>query len=206
MKNKEGALIVLTGPSGAGKTTLCEALFKAFSNLRFSVSCTTRPARDDEIDGIHYQFWSKEQFQEGIAHDDFVEYAEVHGNFYGTLKTELQIGIDMGWLTLLDIDVQGHTNIKKLYGDYVLSIFVTTPSYKDLEKRLLARGTEGTNNLQERLQSAASEMKHIPSFDYLIINDDKERASSEIVSIVHAFLCTIPRYDVQGLIDNWAQS
>ena len=112
MKNKEGALIVLTGPSGAGKTTLCEALFKAFSNLRFSVSCTTRPARDDEIDGIHYQFWSKEQFQEGIAHDDFVEYAEVHGNFYGTLKTELQIGIDMGWLTLLDIDVQGQTNNK----------------------------------------------------------------------------------------------
>ncbi|MDE7317122.1 MAG: guanylate kinase [Helicobacter sp.] len=205
MKNKKGAIIVLTGPSGAGKTTLCDALFKSFTNLRFSVSCTTRPAREDEIDGVHYQFLSKEQFQQGIARGDFVEYAEVHGNFYGTLKTELQTGIDVGWFTLLDIDVQGQMNIKKLYGDYVLSIFVTTPSYKDLERRLLMRGTEDVNSLQERLQSAALEMKQIPLFDYLIINDDKERASNEIVSVVRAFLCTIPRYDVQGFINNWAQ-
>lgn len=205
MKNKEGGIIVLTGPSGAGKTSLCKALFQAFEHLRFSVSCTTRPPRNDEIDGIHYRFLSKEEFLQGIERGDFIEYAEVHGNFYGTLKSELQAGIDAGWLTLLDIDVQGQMNIKKLYHEYVLSIFVTTPNFKELEKRLIMRDTESVESLQDRLQCAANEMQQISLFDYLIINDDRERASAEIVSVVRAFLCRISRYDIQGFIQKWTE-
>ncbi len=201
-ENKPGVLILMSGPSGAGKSTICTPLLEAEDKLNFSVSCTTRSPRDGEIDGTHYHFIDKATFEEKIKIGDFLEWAEVHGNYYGTLKSEVEEKILAGNDVLLDIDVQGAMQIKRMLSeqkekepskfslfDSIIYVFVTPPSFEELKQRLESRGTETAESLQKRLANAQAEMDQQLDYDFLIVNDDLEKAKADLKSILNAARC-----------------
>lgn len=205
MRNKHGGIIVLAGPSGAGKSSLSVALFDEFDDIEFCVSCTTRMPRNAEVEGKHYYFISRDAFLEGIENGDFIEYAQVHGNLYGTRKSELEKIIHAGKFALLDIDVQGHANIKKLYQEHVLSIFITPPCLSLLKQRLEERCTEDKEYIENRLLNASQEICCIHQFDYLIINDEWQNAKRDLFAVVRAFFHRTQCYDIQSFIKFWTQ-
>lgn len=201
-QKKPGVLIIMSGPSGAGKSTVCKPILDAEESLNFSVSCTTRQPRAGEVNGIHYHFISKSEFEEKIVTDDFLEYAEVHGNYYGTLKSEVENKIHQGNDVLLDIDVQGAMQIKEILenqkksnsnklclADSVIYVFVAPPSFEELETRLRGRGTENEETLTKRLNNARNEMNHQFDYDYLIVNDDLSKAQDSLHSVIKAARC-----------------
>lgn len=181
---KKGTIFVISAPSGTGKTTLCERLLKILPDLRMSVSHTTRQPRAYEKNGIDYFFIDKKNFEEMIANDEFIEWAEVYGNFYGTSKKMIFSLIENGYDILLDIDTQGAKNIKSLYPDSVL-IFILPPSLKELEKRLLLRN-EDRDIIDKRLSKASQEISQYKFYDYVVINDSIERALNDLLSIIYA--------------------
>lgn len=186
-------LIVLTAPSGAGKTTVAHRVMEEVPGLRFSVSATTRSPRPGEVDGTDYFFLPLGDFNERIDKGDFVEYEEVYpGRFYGTLKSQLEeaavAASGEGGAIVLDIDVMGALNVKRLYGDDVLTLFVAPPSLQTLENRLRSRGTETEANIRVRLDRAEMEMSHAPDFDHVIVNDDLDTAVGETVARIRTFL------------------
>ncbi|MEM1054705.1 MAG: guanylate kinase [Bacteroidota bacterium] len=186
-------LIVLTAPSGAGKTTIARRLMAEVPGLRFSVSATTRPPREGERDGVDYFFLSLGEFNDRIEADGFVEFEEVYpGRFYGTLKDQLeQAAIDAadgGGGIVLDIDVKGALNVKRLYGADALTLFIAPPSLDALADRLHARGTESEDRVRVRLERAEMEMDHAKHVDRVIVNDDLDVAVDETVAAVRAFL------------------
>lgn len=173
-------MILVTAPSGAGKTTIVRHLLKTFDFLGFSVSATTREKRAHEIEGKDYYFESPEEFKKLISEDAFAEYEEVYEDqFYGTLKSEIERLWDMDKRIVFDIDVRGATNLKELYGDKALAIFISPPSLEILEERLKARKTESEASLKKRLTRVRKEMKYIDSFDTVLINDDLDIALRE---------------------------
>jgi guanylate kinase len=179
-------LIVLTAPSGAGKTTIARRLMAEVPGLRFSVSATTRPPRPGERDGVDYFFLSEEAFAARVAEGAFVEHEEVYpGRFYGTLREELERA---GHAVLLDVDVKGALAVKRLYGDRALTLFIRPPSLAALAERLRARGTETGDRLAVRLERARLEMEYAPAFDAVVVNDGLEAAVAETVALVRAFL------------------
>jgi len=167
-------LYVVTGPSGAGKTTLIKRLLDEEENLDFSVSFTTRQKRPGEKEGVDYRFVSPGDFEERIDSGDFLEYADVHGKLYGTSKSYVERALENSNL-LLDIDVQGAMNVKREFPDSTV-VFIAPPTYEDLEKRLRARGTETPEDLEKRLSDSRKELKLIDRFDYLILNQEAEEA------------------------------
>lgn len=178
--------VVLTAPSGAGKTTIARRLLAALPGLRFSVSATTRPPRDGEVDGRDYHFVSPERFQAMIEAGELIEWQEVYaGRYYGTPRAELARD---GRALLLDIDVKGARNIKRLYGRDVLTLFVAPPSLAALEARLRARGTETEETLHARLGRARAEMELADDFDHVVVNDDLDVAVAETLALVTAYL------------------
>jgi len=177
-------LIVISAPSGAGKTTLCSRLLKARSDLQLSISTTTRAPRGKEQDGVDYHFVSQESFQALIAEDRFAEWAKVHDYFYGTSKTTIEKAFGDQKHVLLDIDVQGAASLKKLYQERCFTVFVSPPSLEVLEKRLRARGTDSDEVVAKRMRNAQKEMQAAQSFDKLIINDDLNRAANELLEAV----------------------
>ena len=185
-----GRMIILSGPSGSGKSTLSKRALEEFDHLRFSVSCTTRSPRGAEVDGVDYHFLAKEDFEQKIAEEAFLEYACVHGNYYGTLLKEVMGHLEEGTDVLLDIDVQGAMKIlEKAKNDPVLvqstaTIFIAPPSYTELEKRLRGRGTDAEETILKRLANAKGEMAQWRKYDFLVINDDVEEASSLFLSLV----------------------
>lgn len=184
-------VLVLTAPSGAGKTTLARRLMEAVPGLRFSVSATTRPPRDAERDGVDYFFLAPDAFAEGVRDGDFVEFEEVYpGRFYGTLRRELErIAREPGTAAVvLDVDVKGALNVKRLYGDRALTLFIAPPSLAELAVRLRRRGTETEASLADRLARAQMEMGYAHEFDHVVINDDLERAAAETVALARSFL------------------
>ena len=186
-------LIVLTAPSGAGKTTIARRLMAEVPSLRFSVSATTRPPREGERDGVDYFFLTLGAFQDRIESDGFAEYEEVYpGRFYGTLRAQLeQAAIDAadgGGAVVLDIDVKGALNVKRLYGADALTLFIAPPSLDALADRLRSRGSETEDRIRVRLERAEMEMSHRERFDHVVVNDDLETAVGETVSRVRAFL------------------
>lgn len=189
---RKGTLYIISAPSGAGKTTLCKRVLDAIDDVVFSVSHTTRKPRNGELDGVHYHFVSVAEFMAMIDMGEFMEWAEVHGNFYGTsvasVKSELEYGRDV----ILDIDVQGASQIKKMFPDAV-SIFVMPPSMEELESRLRNRGTDDEEVIQRRLANARSEIKRVTEYDYTVINDDLEEASVELTALFHASRCRTGR-------------
>lgn len=181
-------IIVLTAPSGAGKTTIAHRLMAAEPSLQFSVSATTRGRREGETDGKDYFFLSIDEFHELIAEDAFVEWEEVYsGIFYGTLHREIE-RIAREGVALLDIDVKGALNVKKHYGDKALTFFIHPPSFETLGERLRARGTETEDQIALRLERVRLELGHADYFDHVIVNDDLETAVDETVSTVRRFL------------------
>ncbi|MCA0267944.1 MAG: guanylate kinase [Bacteroidetes bacterium] len=182
----EHRFVVLTAPSGSGKTTIARRLLEAFPGLRFSVSATTRPPRDGEVDGRDYHFVSVEHFREMIEAGDLLEWQEVYpGRFYGTPTSELAKD---DRVLLLDIDVMGARNIKHLYGDDVLALYIAPPSLAVLEQRLRARGTETEETLAMRLARARVELGMADVFDRVIVNDVLDDAVAETLSLVRAYL------------------
>ena len=177
--------VVLSAPSGAGKTTIAKALVEGSEDVVFSVSATTRPARDHEVDGVDYRFLSEPKFRAMIEADEFVEWAQVHGHLYGTSRKALQEALDDGRFLILDIDVQGAMQMRQRVPDVVL-VFVIPPSADALVERLTERGTEGEGTVARRIENARSELEQASQFDYIVVNDDLEQAIDEVRSIVSA--------------------
>ena len=186
----EKKIIILTAPSGAGKTTIKTRLLKEMADqLSFSISATTRTIRGGEVDGIDYIFLTESAFKNNIANDRFIEWEMVYpGMYYGTSVEEIHRIWEEGKTPLLDIDVKGALNVKKLYGNQVLSIFIEPPSIEVLEQRLVRRGTDNTENISMRVNKARDEMQYKNSFDKVILNDDIEKATAETAEIVKQFI------------------
>jgi guanylate kinase len=185
----ENKIIIITAPSGAGKTSITHYLLKAIPQLRFSVSAATRPPREFEKEGTDYYFMSQQEFQQKIRHNDFVEWEMVYeGKYYGTLKSELQKIWKMKKVPLLDIDIKGAIHVQQQHPQHCLTIFVEPPSIDELKKRLLSRGTETDESLRARLNKASYEISFKHSFDKVIVNDQLERACNEAEKIVNEFI------------------
>ena len=180
------AILVLSGPSGAGKSTIIDAASSEIGEFYFSVSTTTRAPRDGEVEGVDYHFVTKEQFEEGIKRGDFLEYAKVHDNYYGTSLKPVKEALSAGKLVIFDIDVQGHRLVKESMGDVVVSIFITPPTLKELEKRLLSRATDSSEIIKRRIENAKEEIEAIDEYDFVIINDNIEDAKDKFVAIANA--------------------
>ncbi len=182
-------LIVITAPSGAGKTSITRYLLKTFPQLAFSVSAATRPARSYEKDGVDYYFISLEDFKDKIREKEFAEWEMVYeGKYYGTLKSELERIWSNKQVPLLDIDVKGAIHVKQQYPESLLTIFIEPPSIDELKKRLQSRGTETDESLQARISKASYELSFKDQFNYTILNDDFQRACGEAESIIRSFL------------------
>jgi guanylate kinase len=182
-------IIIITAPSGAGKTSITHHLMQQFPQLVFSVSAATRQARGSEKNGVDYYFMSADDFQQKIQHNEFVEWEMVYeGKFYGTLKSELQRIWDNGQIPILDIDVKGAIHVKQQYPDSALTIFIEPPSVAELKKRLDSRGTETEESLAARVNKASYEISFKDQFDKSIINDNLQQAREKAVVIVQGFI------------------
>jgi guanylate kinase len=174
---KSGKLIIFSAPSGSGKSTIINAVLQKEFNLEFSISATSRAPRGDEKHGKEYYFLSTEEFRQKIKNDDLLEWEEVYpGTFYGTLKSEITRITAKGNNIIFDLDVVGGLNIKKMYGEEALSIFIQPPSLDILEKRLTSRGTDSPEKISERLAKAEEELSYADKFDTVIVNDDLNKA------------------------------
>ena len=184
-KKEKGLLIVLSGPSGAGKSTVVKKLMQQRGNIHFSVSYTTRAPRSEDIDGVTYNFVDRAEFERMIENNEFLEYAEYSGNYYGTslkvIEEKQAAGIDV----LLDIEVQGAANVRNKCPDAVL-VFTVPPSYQELERRLRGRNTDDEQTICKRLSRALEEVREINMYDYLVINDQVENAVAELDAIMSA--------------------
>lgn len=181
--NKRGLLVVLSGPSGVGKSTIAKMYLAAHSDARFSVSATTREKRRNEIEGKDYFFKTMDEFQSGVANERFAEYAEVFGHFYGTPKEFLENTLGGGEDVVMDIDVNGAAQLMKTYPEGIF-VFIAPPSIEALKTRLRSRARENEEEIQRRLKKADEEISHKSHYDYEVINDDLDRALSELESIV----------------------
>ena len=187
--NYQHKLILFCGPSGSGKTTIVHHLLKKFPMMRFSVSATTRPKRENETDGIDYHFLSPEEFRTKISNNEFLEWEEVYKDrYYGSLKSEVDRILNEGNIALFDIDVVGGLNIRKNYGRQLLDVFVMPPSVDELHKRLVARATEDEDSLRKRLDKAEEEMHAAFQFNHVIVNVDLQKAITEAEVKVLNFL------------------
>ena len=182
-------LIVITAPSGAGKTTIAKYLLEQIPSLEFSVSATTRAKRSEETEGADYYFLSPEEFKKKIAGNEFVEWEEVYaGTFYGTLKKEIDRIREKEQNVLFDVDVKGAVNLKKKYPDQTFTLFIKPPSYEILKDRLQTRATEAPEKIAERIQRASEEMKYEEKFDMVITNDDLVKTLNKAEEVVKNFL------------------
>lgn len=195
----QGNIFIISAPSGAGKTTLCKEIVKVLPNLRFSVSYTTRQPRTGEVNGEDYYFIDEKRFREMIGNNEFAEWAEVHGNYYGTSKKVLDDIIDSGLDVILDIDIQGAAQIKKNIEGGVY-IFVLPPSIEELRRRLDIRGQNRPDEIQRRLQRAIDEIREYKNYDYVIVNDRFEEALNALKSIIIAEGKRVKRMD-----DSWVK-
>ncbi|HEY0262608.1 MAG TPA: guanylate kinase [Chitinophagales bacterium] len=182
-------VVVITAPSGAGKSTIVRKLLSQYSYLGFSISCTTRPKRENEIDGRDYHFLSIEEFKKKIANNEFVEYEEVYADtFYGTLKSEVEKVWAQRKIVLFDIDVKGALNIKKIYGENALVIFIAPPSVEVLKHRLENRNTESAATLKKRLKRSEEEMSYASKFEKSVVNADFDIAYMNVKNVITNFL------------------
>jgi guanylate kinase len=188
-EHQDGKLVVMVAPSGSGKTTMARRLLTDIAELRFSVSATTRTPREGEVDGQEYYFISNEEFDRRVAEGEFLEWESFYnGTRYGTLKPEVDFLLKKGYFVLLDLEVHGAQNVKNMYGDRCLSVFIEPPSLSVLEKRLRSRGSETEQSIATRLERAAYEMSFRDRFDIRVVNDDLEHAYAQIYNVVREFL------------------
>lgn len=185
MDNRKGMLLVISGPSGVGKGEMVKAIMAEDDSLVFSVSATTRARRDYEQEGVHYYFKTMEEYKRLVSEDAFVEYAEVYGNHYGTLKSEVYQRMEKGQNVVLDIDSQGAMMVLEKMPECV-SIFLLPPSYKELRRRLEGRGTESAETVEGRMAKAAREISRKDRYEYIVVNDNFDEALSQVRAIISA--------------------
>ncbi|MGL4774413.1 MAG: guanylate kinase [Clostridium sp.] len=190
--NKRGILIVISGPSGAGKGTICKALLQEEENLFISVSATTRDPRKGEVDGVNYYFVTKDEFVKKVEQGEFLEHAEVYGNYYGTPKWKVEEMLASGKNVILEIDIQGALNVKKNSKEGVF-IFILPPSMEELKQRIINRGSETQESLMRRFKSAYQEINYISKYNYAVVNDEVPLAVKKIQSILAAEKCRVDR-------------
>jgi guanylate kinase len=183
-----GRMIVICAPSGTGKSTLLSRLQKEHPELEWSISCTTRPIRSGEVDGKDYHFIAANDFKRQIEENQFIEWAQVHSNYYGTSKKFVDEGLGQGRKMLFDLDVQGADAMKRIYKDEAKVIFIEPPSIEELEKRLRARNTDSDKVILERIENARKELMRKHDFDFLILNDEVEGAYKQLKAIVERIL------------------
>lgn len=198
-QNARGLLVVVSGPSGVGKTTILNSLLGHCPNCVFSTSATTRAPRPGELDGVHYFFYDRVRFASEVEDGEFLEWAEFCGNLYGTPRRAVVSGINEGKTVILDIEATGASEVKQKLPEAV-TIFILPPSLDELVRRMSGRGTETKTALRERIQSVATQIASIGIYDYIVINDSVEAAVERIQSIIVAELCRIDRYDVATII------
>jgi guanylate kinase len=191
-----GILFVVSSPSGGGKGTLIQRVLKKVPNLSYSVSFTTRAPRNGEADGREYFFVTPDKFEQMIAANEFLEWAHVHGKLYGTARQQVVREISAGRDIILEVDVQGAASVRQLIPDSV-SIFILPPSFAVLKRRLQARGTDSPEELDLRLRNAPAELKDYAAFEYLILNDEADRAAEQLTAIVHAERALLSRQEAR---------
>lgn len=184
-QESRGVLFVVSSPSGGGKGTLISRVLKSVPDVSYSVSFTTRSPRAGEVDGVDYFFVTTSRFEELVAADEFLEWARVHGNLYGTSRAQVVKEIEERHDIILEVDVQGATSVRKLLADSV-SIFIVPPSFEVLKQRLITRGTDSPLELELRLRNAPIELRQYLTFDYVIVNDELDRASAQLASVIYA--------------------
>lgn len=192
MKSEKGLLIVVSAPAGCGKDTILESALDLCSNLHYSVSATTRERREGELEGVHYFFKTREEFEQLITEGEFFEHTEYAGNYYGTPKTYIPKMLEAGKDVVLKIEVEGAENIKKLFPDCV-SVFILPPSFEELERRLKERGSESPETIKKRIDIARIEMSFVKKYDYVIVNDCLKTAVSDFNAIIKAEKLSVKR-------------
>jgi guanylate kinase len=198
-----GSVLIVSGPSGAGKSSLVKEILNHIPNAVFSISTTTRKPREGEIHGVNYFFTDKESFQKDIDDEAFLEWANVHDNFYGTSIKQIMEYLKNGKLVILDIDVQGYMIAKKKLGNFITSVFITTKDKKSLENRLILRQSDAKDTINTRLENAKKEMTYINEYEYLIINDDFNIARNAILSIAASSIHKCTLVDKEEFISSW---
>ena len=203
MLNRKGLLLVVSGPSGAGKGTICKALLNKNDQIKLSVSATTRNPRNGEVHGVNYFFIEKEEFTKMIENGEFLEYAQIYDNFYGTPKAAIIECLEKGQDVILEIEMQGARQIKEVYPEGVF-IFVLPPSLEELKSRIVGRGTETQEEIEKRFSCAFEEINQIVNYDYFIVNEDIEKSVSDVEAIICAEKNKVTRYK-NNIIDKFKE-
>ena len=203
IREKKGAILILSGPSGCGKSTLLKEVYKDISDYYFSISTTTRAPRIGEVNGVDYFFVTKEEFERDIRNNDFLEYAKVHDNYYGTSLKPINKALEEGKLVIFDIDVQGHEIVRTKLNSIVTSVFITTPSLNILEQRLNTRNTDSAEIIEKRIKNAKGEVEFFQDYDYLIINNNLETAAKELVCIANIARIKTKLFNKEKIVSNW---
>ena len=203
MYKKNGVVLVLSGPSGAGKSSLINKIADDIGDYYFSISTTTRPMREGEVEGIHYHFVNEDEFKKDIENDNFLEYAVVHGNYYGTSLKPVRDALHRGKLVIFDIDVQGNTAVNNRLGDITTSVFITPPTLSELKKRLINRSTDSDDVISARIKMAKREIQRMSEYDFLIVNDDLDVAADVLRQIAITARIKIPTDRVNEFVQKW---
>ncbi|ARQ99718.1 guanylate kinase [Campylobacter devanensis] len=200
-----GQILIISGPSGSGKSTLLSRLMAEFDNLYFSISSTTREPRAGEKNGVDYNFISTDEFKQGIEQGKFLEWANVHKNYYGTSLEPVEKALKDDKIVIFDIDVQGFHLAMKQYKELITSVFITTKDRLELKKRLIKRGSDDEQTIENRLFNAATEIAHIGEYDYLIINDDLDSSYEKLKAIFISMRSKTQSFIINDVIESWSE-
>ena len=203
MVKRKGLLLVVSGPSGAGKGTICKSILEQNDHIKLSVSATTRKPRTGEVHGVNYFFIDKEEFKKMIEQGEFLEYAQIYDNFYGTPKAAIMETLEKGQDVILEIEMQGARQVKEVYPEGIF-VFVLPPSLEELKNRIVGRGTETAEEIEKRFSCAFEEIKQIEDYDYFIVNKDVEKSVKELEAIISSEKNKVTRYK-NNIIDKFKE-
>ena len=203
MSKIDGAVLVLSGPSGAGKSSLIHKIIDDIGKCYFSISTTTRPIRKGEVEGVDYYFVDKEEFEREIEEDQFLEYAVVHGNYYGTSLRPVKEALSHGKLVIFDIDVQGNSAVNSRLGDITTSVFITPPTLSELRTRLENRSTDEQSVIDRRIKMARKEIQRVSEYEYLLINDDLDVAADKLRIIATTARFKKSNDEINAFVNQW---